>query len=488
MQGRIQYQPALFNTISLDEFIPNTHLLRKIDNVLDLDFVYELTSTFYCPDNGRRSIDPALFFRMQIIGYLYGIKSDRKLCEEIHLNLAYRWFCRLNLEDQVPDHSSLTKIRQRLGEKTFQCVFEHFIEKWCQAGIITGRKLFTDASLIDANASIDSLEERSDGDPNAKALKKYQQRYHDFREGQKQRRISNQTHVSQSDPDATLVSRKGTYRKMAYKVHYTVDGDSRIITDCYGSTGSRHECTVMPDRITFQIDRFGLPTQEVIADKGYGRGPTYQQFRELGIRTYIPLHDDNIGAGRISRGAFAYDSKNDRYRCPTGQWMYPYEEPEKGIMKRYRIVGGHCKTCTLRSSCLPETQKNRSRFVYRSIHQSDIDRVRRRQDTKTFKARLIERAWKIEGLFGEAKDNHCLRRTKYRGLANAQIQFYLIALVQNLKRVAMLTLFLLKFIIKMVQVVSRTLCTYIWRVDDSYKNESRSINSHPQKAYTFVSE
>ena len=147
---------------------------------------------------------------MQIIGYLYGIKSDRKLCEEIHLNLAYRWFCRLNLEDQVPDHSSLTKIRQRLGEKTFQRVFEHFIEKWCQAGIITGRKLFTDASLIDANASIDSMEERSDGDPNAKALKNYQQRYHDFREGEKQRRISNQTHVSQSDPDTTLVSRIGT--------------------------------------------------------------------------------------------------------------------------------------------------------------------------------------------------------------------------------------------------------------------------------------
>ncbi|MEW8386916.1 MAG: transposase, partial [Candidatus Thiodiazotropha sp.] len=222
---------------------------------------------------------------------------------------------------------------------------------------------------------------------------------------------------------------------MAYKVHYTIDGDSRIITDCHGTTGSKHECTVMPDRISYLIDRFGLQTQEVIADKGYGRGPTYEQFHNLKIRTYIPLHDDNIGAGRLSRGEFTYDNRNDRYRCPDGQWMYPYDKPEKNIMKRYRILGGHCKTCSLRSTCLPDSQKNRARFVYRSLHQSHIDRVRRRQSTRLFKTKLTERVWKVEGLFGEAKDNHCLRRTRYRGMANAQIQFYLTALTQNLKRV-----------------------------------------------------
>lgn len=436
MQGRPQFQPELFHTINLDDFVPQDHLLRKIDKVLDLEFIYDLTSSLYCPDNGRTSIDPVLFFRMQIIGYLYGIKSDRKLCEEIHLNMAYRWFCRLNLEDKIPDHSSLTRIRQRFGEETFQQVFEHFIERWKDAGMIKGKQLITDASLIDADASIDSMRERDDSDPDAQALKKYQKRYHDFREGKKQRKLANQTHSSHSDPDATLVSRKGTYRKMAYKVHYTIDGDSRIIVDCHGTTGSTHECTVMPDRIIYQIKRFGLPVQEVIADKGYGRGPTYGQFRQQGIRTYIPLHGDNIGGGRISRGDFDYDSRNDRYKCPQGHWMYPYEKPEKNSMKRYRMLGGHCKHCSLRESCLPKGYKNRARFIYRNLYQSDIDRVRKRQVSNTFKEKLCERAWKIEGLFGEAKQNHCLRRTKYRGLANAQIQFYLTALTQNLKRVA----------------------------------------------------
>ena len=454
MQGRSQFQPMLFHTVNLDDFVPQDHLLRKTDKILDLEFVYGLTSPLYCPDNGRASIDPVLFFRMQLIGYLFGIKSDRKLCDEIHLNLAYRWFCRLNLEDPVPDHSSLTRIRQRFGEETFRRIFEHFIDEWKKAGIVTGRKLITDASLIDADASLDSMLERPEGDPDAKALKNYQQRYHDFREGKKQRRVSNQTHVSHSDPDATLVSRKGTYRKMAYKVHYTIDGDSRIITDCYGTTGAKHECTVMPERIIYQIDQFDFPTSEVIADKGYGRGPTYAQLHQRKIRTYIPLHDDNIGAGRMSRGAFAYDARGDRYRCPAGHWMYPYDKAEKGIMKRYRVIGGHCKTCPLRSSCLPTSQKNRARFVYRSRYQSHIDQVRRRQVTKHFKAKLMERAWKIEGLFGEAKENHCLRRSKYRGLANAQIQFYLTAMTQNLKRVAAMGSFIANLVLGLTKIVT----------------------------------
>jgi len=110
MQGRTQFQPELFHTVNLEDFVPQNHLLRKIDAVLDLEFIYDLTSSLYCPDNGRTSIDPALFFRMQIVGHLYGIKSDRKLCEEINLNLVHRWFFKLNLGDQIPDYSSLTKI------------------------------------------------------------------------------------------------------------------------------------------------------------------------------------------------------------------------------------------------------------------------------------------------------------------------------------------------------------------------------------------
>ena len=319
MQGHQEYQEKLFSSINLASMIPKNHLLMKIDKFLDFSFIRELTQGRYCKDNGRPSIDPEVFFRMQI-------KSDRQLCEQIHLNIAFRWFCKFNLEDQVPDHSSLTRIRDRLGEETFDGIFRKFIIQWKKAGIIKGEKLIADASLVEANASINSMVERPKSDPEVRALKNYEKRYSDFHEGKKQRKYSNQTHVSQSDPDAKLVARKGYYRKLSYKVHYTIDGKSRIITDCHGTPGSQHECPILPDRIQYQLNKFKFPVKEVIADKGYGRGSTYSFFKAQGIRSYIPVHDDNMGKGRLSSQQFKYDRRKDQYICPKGKHLYPYEK------------------------------------------------------------------------------------------------------------------------------------------------------------------
>jgi transposase len=240
MQGYQSYQERLFSIVNLSEMIPANHLLVKIDKALDLSFIYDLTKALYCKNNGRPSVDPVLFFRMQMVGYLYGIASDRQLCEEIHLNIAYRWFCRLNLEDKVPDHSSLTRIRDRFGVETYQAIFERLIKQWQQSGMIKGQRMISDANLFEANAGMNSLIKREDSGPNAKKiLKRYAQRYHDFKEGRKPRKVSNQTHVSKTDPQASLVSRKRVYRKLCYKTHYSIDAPSRIITDCHSTTGAR---------------------------------------------------------------------------------------------------------------------------------------------------------------------------------------------------------------------------------------------------------
>jgi transposase len=434
MQGKKHYEERLFSTVNLSTMVPENHLLMRIDRVLDLSFIYKLTRDLYSSENGRPSIDPVLFFRMQLIGYLYGIASDRRLCEEIHLNLAYRWFCRLNLEDEVPDHSSLTRIRDRFGVETYQLIFEHLLKRLREKGLLKGKRIIADATLVEADAALDSLKERGDGDPKARALKQYERRYHDFREGKKRRKISNQTHVSGTDPDSTMVARPGRYRKLCYKIHYAIDGGNRFILDCHATTGARHECIVLPERISYLTEEHNFPIEEVIADRGYGRGPTYRHLREKRIRTYIPLHTDNLGEGRLSRSDFKYERRTDRYRCPGGHYLHPYEKLDKGIIKRYRIVGGHCRHCGLRNSCLPAGHKKRARFVYRSPHQDEIDKVKKRQQTTHFKKKLAERRWKIEGLFGEAKQNHCLRRAKYRGVHKVQIQSYMIAIAQNLKR------------------------------------------------------
>ena len=155
----------MFSTVTLQDLVPQDHLLRKIDKVVDLQFIYELTDELYCKDNGRASIDPVLFFRMQLVDYLYGIASDRELCREIHLNVAYRWFCRLPFTEKVPHHSSLTRIRERLGHKTFQTIFESLIDRWQQKGIVSGKRIISDASIFEADASLDSMVEREENDP-----------------------------------------------------------------------------------------------------------------------------------------------------------------------------------------------------------------------------------------------------------------------------------------------------------------------------------
>jgi len=324
MQGRKRCEQRLFTMVNLEEMIPQNHLLARINRAVNLDFIYGLTSNLYCSDNGRPSIAPVLFFRMQLIGYLYGIESDRQLCEEIHLNLAYRWFCRLHLEDPVPDHSSLTRIRDRFGVNTYQTVFEKLIRLLKDNGLIKGQNVMVDASLVEADASINSLQERKEGDPKARALRNYEKRYHDFREGDKKRKVSNQTHVSQTDPDATLVARPGTYGKLYYKVHYAIEDKNRFIIDCQATTGAKHECTILPKRIDYLQHQLGMSVKEIMADKGYGRGPTYGFLRERHIRAYIPLHDDNLGQGRLTRSEFKYDGKHDRYICPNKKYLYPY--------------------------------------------------------------------------------------------------------------------------------------------------------------------
>jgi Transposase DDE domain len=217
-------------------------------------------------------------------------------------------------------------------------------------------------------------------------------------------------------------------------VHYTTDAESRVILDCHLTTGAQHEGTVMPERLAHLLDEGNWPIEEVSADKAYGRGPTYAFLRQHAIRAYIPLHIEHLGEGQLSRRDLLYDRKRNRYRCPQNHYLYPYEKLDHRSIKRYRTLGGHCRQCPVRVSCLPEKHRHRARFVYRSPHQDEIDRIKKRQVTPHFKRKLAERQWKAEGVFGEAKGRHGLRCARYRGHAKMQIQLCLMAITQNLKR------------------------------------------------------
>jgi transposase len=208
MQGQHHFEPKVCINLDIESLIPSHHLLRRIDEQVDFSFIHALAAPYYCQCNGRPSIDPEIFFRILVISYLYNIASDRKLCEELQYNLAYRWFCKFSLTEKIPDHSSLTRIRDRLGIDVFQVFFDNILVQCKNKGLVKGERILTDSTLIAANAALDSLQAH---DPiTAQQEQQAQQTRQIGLTAPPARKVTNKTHTSQSDPDASLAFKAGT--------------------------------------------------------------------------------------------------------------------------------------------------------------------------------------------------------------------------------------------------------------------------------------
>ncbi len=267
--------------------------------MLDLSFLPALTKPLYAESLGRPSIDPVVFVRMVLLGHLYNIDSDRQLCEEVGYNLAYRWFCRLSLKDKVPDHSSMTKIRDRLGVEVFARIFLEVVDQCKKAGLVKAERVMMDGSVIRANASIYNMEEREQKDdeddpppPSGESpiYSKDGLSNNDFRQRKIEgKKISNKTHLSCSDPDATLSGKAFGAKSVAYKAHSAIDADSRMIVDCHLTTGAVSEVKFMQSRIEAIEENLGLKIGELIADRGYGSAENLKFLEDRGTKSNIPL-------------------------------------------------------------------------------------------------------------------------------------------------------------------------------------------------------
>ena len=433
MQGVHAFDPKVKTTIDLESWVASDHFLRKVDRLLELAFLRELTAACYSK-LGRPSIDPEVFFRMLFVAYHYGISSDRQLCEEVRDNLAYRWFCRLSMKDPVPDHSSLSRTRDRFGEAIFEAVFREIV-LLCQKKGLVGKecRVMTDATLIAADASLNSLIHNDPEEAAKEAVT--QERDHGLKDATSARRVSNQTHTSRTDPDATLAQKKGTPQQLKYKVHQTVDADSRVILDIEVTTGARHDNQPYLQQLRRVEDRYQVKITEAIADRGYGSAKIIKALKGRGTETYIPLWHRRSGRNSGTAVGLIFEPKSDRIRCPAGEYLYPnpgnYEN-----RKRYASRSGQCRDCPLASTCPAKTRPTApyTRFVLRPFDQDVFDEVQAQMNEPKFRKRASERMWKCEGLFAEAKENHNLARARYRGRPKVQIQAYLTAIVQNLKR------------------------------------------------------
>jgi transposase len=459
MQGKHEYQPELFSQIDYEHLIPKGHLLRRIDRALDLSFLPALTKPLYSEAVGRPSIDPVVFVRMVLLGHLYNIESDRQLVEEVGYNLAYRWFCRLALKDKVPDHSSMTKIRDRLGVEVFAKIFFNVVDQCQKAGLVKAERVMMDGSVIRANASIYNMEEREkkddENDPPVppcgdQIYSKDGLSNNDFRQRKIEgKKISNKTHVSCSDPDATLSGKAFEAKSLAYKTHSAIDADSRVIVDCHLTSGSTSEVKVMQSRVEAIEENLGLKIGEIIADRGYGSAENLKFLEDRGTKSNIPLWSTRSGEtffGQLEAG-FIVSEDGKNVHCPAGHAMkYSFHEEVSG-RDMFMLPRPVCMKCPRAKVCLTEHEyKNRGKKFAIPAHREVLARVAEASEQPAFRAKLWERMWRMEGIFAEGKNHHGLRRAKYRGLSKVQAQVYMISTVQNLKRLAGALLFLLRAI------------------------------------------
>ena len=328
--------------------------------------------------------------------------------------------------------SSLSKIRDRYGKEIFEKFFAQILALCKSHGLVKGERVMTDSTFISADASIESLVAKDE----ELRLQEQELSYsRDITSPPPSRTVSNKTHISSTDPDSTLATKRGKSRELKYKNHCTIDADTRVILDVRVSTGSEHDTLCYLDDIKNISDANNFTIKEAIADRAYGALLNLSKLQAMGLTTYIPLFTTKVGQAPIlaEAGGFIYNRSEDIYTCPTGQVFNTYVKQDN--RKVYRSNASVCKSCPEATACVIKPYKNGIRSITKNAFQDLIVQELERLQDEVFISRLKERMWKIEGIFAEAKNQHTLSRARYRGLPKVQIQAYMVASVQNLKRI-----------------------------------------------------
>jgi transposase len=441
MMGHRQVeQPALFYEFSLERHIPADHLLRSIDRFVELGGLRRELAPFYS-SMGRPSVDPELTIRMLIVGYCFGIRSERRLCEEVHLNLAYRWFCRLGLDGQVPDHSTFSKNRHGRFRQSdlLRRVFETVLQRCIREGLVGGEAFAVDASLIRADANRQKGIEGAKGLPaeaTGRAVKEYLAVLDNAAFGAATEVTPK--FISPADPAARWTGAHGGQAFFGYSTNYLIDLDNAIIVDVEATTAIRQaEVLAAKHMIERSMQRFDLYPAKLMGDSAYGSAEMLGWLvYEHGIEPHVTVFDKSTRQdGTFSRDDFTYDQAGDVYHCPGGKMLTTTSSPvNDGATLRYRASKYDCQACRLKTRCCP---KEPARYVPRSIYEGARDMAR--GIAKSWEGRVSRRLRKkIEMLFAHLKRILKLDRLRLRGPNGARDEFLLAATAQNLGKLAKL--------------------------------------------------
>ena len=442
MMGRLNHdQQQLFYSFRLDEAVPDDHPVRKIAAVLDLSWVHSELAPYY-PKMGRPSIDPELMIRMLIIGYVFAIRSERAICRDLQVNLAYRWICRLSIENKIPDHSVFSRARhERFRESdAFRRVFERVVEACIAAGLVGGEGFAVDASLIAADAnkqrSIPGWEwnETRASQRASRAMKDYLATLDDAAFGAASEVVPK--FVSPSDPAAQWTGAMRGPAFFAYADNYLIDVKVGIIMDVEASRAIRQAevgaAKTMIERIQA---RFNIKPERLAADTAYGSGANLNWLVDKKIAPHIPVIEKSKREdGIFAREIFTFDRERDIYICPAGKVLTTTRKVANDEQLPYRASKRDCDVCPFKLRCCP---KEPSRKVPRSIYEDARDVARALGNTEAFEQSRRDRK-RIEMLFAHLKRILKLARLRLRGPRGARDEFTLAAIAQNLRRLAKL--------------------------------------------------
>ena len=450
MMGIQAAAARFFYDFCLDDHVPKDHQLRGIDRHLDLDGIRTALKPFYSI-TGRPSIDPELMIRMLLVGYCLGIRSERRLCEEVHLNLAYRWFCRLGLDGKVPDHSTFSKNRHgRFRESDIlRQLFESIVERCMAEGLVGAEGFAVDASLIAADANKQRSVPSSDWNPAVikddacRAAREYLATLDDAAFGAAS--PVTPKFIARSDPAAQWTGAHKGHAFFAYATNYLIDTDHGVIVDVEATRAIRQaEVGAAQTMLERTEERFGLKPDYLVADTAYGSADNLAWLvKQKQITPHIPVFDKSARTdGSFSRSDFTFNSEADCYICPAGkelvQFRRAYTVPRTGIgsdgTRRYRASKKDCDVCKLKAKCCPNAV---ARKIPRHLDEDCRDIARALAGTPEFEE-ASRRRKKVEMLFAHLKRILRLGRLRLRGPSGAKDEFLLAATAQNLRRLARL--------------------------------------------------
>ena len=456
MLGKKKFEPKLIYNLTIDDLVPQDDFYRNLDKILDLRFVYQECKSLY-GKTGNPSIDPIVFFKINLFGFFENITSDREIVRAASDRISVRYFLGYDIDEKLPWHSTISRTRTLVKEETFELIFNKILEKCNQSGLIDGKHQSIDSTLVRANASMGSIERKvlklsikefidKSYKENIEELKEEDDRNDDNKpegelklekidnkKGKSNQKDRNKKYYSRTDPDSRITSKPGKPTGLYYSTHYSADSKNRIITDVLTTYADRRDSKVLfevYERAEKRLKQLGLTIEEVSADKGYSSGENLRKFDNLKIKAFIPtqrIKNPKI----IAHKKFIYNEEEDLFICPNNKRLEYYTYEKTYQRHRYRTKEEDCLECPLKKECCPNAKR---RSISRTIYYQEYERLKERLKTPRARQAYIIRKTVSEGLFAEAKDNHTLRKFMTRGIDNAQKKSYMIASVQNLKR------------------------------------------------------